>query len=74
MAVKMTKSVLLKKISGEDKGSVMLEYLILSLGFFVVLAFSAHFFLPNSSAYGNLGDAFIDHYNLVLDIISMPYP
>ena len=70
----MKKRVFFKKISGEDKGSVMLEYLILSLGFFVVLAFSAHFFLPNSSGYGNLGDAFIAHYNLVLDIISMPYP
>lgn len=79
-----------------------MEYLILNLGFFVVLALAAHFCLPDFShkniyeydpangefeqagttaardadygQYGLLGAAFIQHYNMVLDIVSMPYP
>ena len=87
-----------------EKGSVMMEYLILNLGFFVVLALAAHFTFPDFSnkniynynaatgeftqdgntgdankgggygQYGLLGSAFIRHYNMVLDIVSMPYP
>ena len=57
-----------------EKGSVMMEYLILNFGFFVLLVLSAHFFMPGDIGYGNLGNAFLAHYNMVLDIISMPYP
>ena len=57
-----------------EKGSVMMEYLILNLGFFCVLAAAAHFFLPGSSDYGTLGEVFLAHFNMVLDIVSMPYP
>ena len=93
-----------KRIKKSERGSVMMEYLILNLGFFVVLALSAHFLLPDFSdrtiydytpetgafvekgnaadsgrggaygKYGLLGSAFIKHYNMVLDIVSMPYP
>ena len=81
-----------------------MEYLILNLLFFVVLAMSAAFLFHDFSNkdlyeydpvsgeytqigntgdadkggsyghYGLLGSAFIRHYNMVLDIVSMPYP
>lgn len=79
-----------------------MEYLILNLGFFVILAMAAHFMFPDFKdkniyeyengqfvqagktgdadkggaygRYGLLGSAFIRHYNMVLDIVSMPYP
>ncbi len=52
----------------------MMEYVILSFGFFVTLAASGYFFWPGDSDYGGLGNSFIRHYNMVLDLISMPYP
>lgn len=70
----MVKTVKTKKMIKSENGTVMMEYIVLSLGFFFVLALSAHFFLPGTSGYGNLGNAFIAHYNMVLDIVSMPYP
>ena len=100
----MKKTLTNKKLIKSEKGSVMMEYLILNLGFFVVLALAAHFTFPDFSnrdiykydpssgqftqdgntgdtdkggtygEYGLLGSAFIRHYNMVLDIVSMPYP
>ena len=97
----MAKTIKNRKLIKSEKGSVMMEYLILNLGFFVVLAMAAHFTFPDFTAkpayknsepgnlnfvvdeevslndvcsYGRLGTAFIRHYNMVLDIISMPYP
>ena len=100
----MKKTLINKKLIKSEKGSVMMEYLILNLGFFVVLALAAHFMFPDFSnrdiyeynpltgefyqagntgdadkggeygQYGLLGAAFIRHYNMVLDIVSMPYP
>ena len=100
----MEKTVKNRKLVNSEKGSVMLEYLILNFGFLVVLALSAYFLLPDfqnkevykhdpaggeftlvgntndadqGGAYGHyglLGSAFIRHYNMVLNIISMPYP
>ena len=82
-----------------ERGSVMMEYIVLSLCFFVVIAMAAHFCLPDftsktvykldgsgnvsfvedkdhprSGTYGRLGTAFVAHYNMMLDLISMPYP
>ena len=98
----MSKICKKRKSAGSESGSVMMEYLILNLGFFMVIAMAGHFMLPdfehkpvyefdhtsgsfNQSGttstydnaygkYGRLGAAFIRHYNMVLDIISMPYP
>ena len=70
----MKKTLTNKKLIKSEKGSVMMEYLILNLGFFVILAVAAHFFLPGDTGYGGLGNAFLSHYNMVLDIVSMPYP
>ena len=70
----MKKTLTNKKLIKSEKGSVMMEYLILNLGFFVILAVAAHFFLPGDTGYGGLGNAFLAHYNMVLDIVSMPYP
>ena len=100
----MAKTVKNRKLIKSEKGSVMMEYIILSFGFFVVLAMSAHFLFPDFQnrdiyeynpvtgqftqdgntgdsdkggaygQYGRLGSAFIRHYNMVLDIVSMPYP
>jgi hypothetical protein len=100
----MKKTVTNKKLIKSEKGSVMMEYIILSFGLFLVLALSAHFLFPDFSnrdiyrydpttgeitqagntgdadkggaygEYGLLGSAFIRHYNMVLDIVSMPYP
>ena len=70
----MKKTLMNKKLINSEKGSVMMEYLILNLGFFVILAVAAHFFLPGDTGYGGLGNAFLAHYNMVLDIVSMPYP
>ena len=100
----MKKTLTNKKLIKSEKGSVMMEYLILNLGFFLVLALAAHFVLPGFEnqniykydpvtgqisqdgntgdankggtygRYGLLGSAFIRHYNMVLDIVSMPYP
>ena len=70
----MKKTLTNKKLIKSEKGSVMMEYLILNLGFFVILAVGAHFFLPGDTGYGGLGNAFLAHYNMVLDIVSMPYP
>ena len=70
----MAKTVKNRKLIKSEKGSVMMEYLILNLGFFVILAVAAHFFLPGDTGYGGLGNAFLAHYNMVLDIVSMPYP
>ena len=70
----MKKTLMNKKLINSEKGSVMMEYLILNFGFFVLLVLSAHFFMPGDIGYGNLGNAFLAHYNMVLDIISMPYP
>ena len=70
----MKKTLINKKLIKSEKGSVMMEYLILNLGFFVILAVAAHFFLPGDTGYGGLGNAFLAHYNMVLDIVSMPYP
>ena len=98
----MGKNYKKRKIAGSESGSVMMEYLILNMGFFVVLALAAHFMMPDFKhknvygydpvtgaitqkgttadhdseygEYGRLGAAFIRHYNMVLDIISMPYP
>ena len=63
-----------RKSSESEKGSVMMEYLILNLLLFAALAGSVRFFTPGHSGEVNLGDAFVQHYNLVLDIVSMPYP
>ena len=63
-----------RRIARSEKGSVMMEYLILNLGVIAALVASAHFFVPGSGNYGNLGDAFIAHWNMVLNIVSMPYP
>jgi uncharacterized protein (UPF0333 family) len=92
------------KLVKAEKGSVMMEYLVLNLGFFVVLVLSAHFLFPDFSnkeiytydpvtgnftqagntkdsnkggsygQYGLLGAAFVKHYNMMLDLVSMPYP
>ena len=70
----MAKTIKNRKLIKSEKGSVMMEYLILNLGFFVILAVAAHFFLPGDTGYGGLGNAFLAHYNMVLDIVSMPYP
>ena len=70
----MKKTLTNKKLIKSEKGSVMMEYLILNLGFFVILAVAAHFFLPGDTGYGGLENAFLAHYNMVLDIVSMPYP
>lgn len=70
MVEKMRKKRSLKK----ERGSVMMEYLILNLLVFAVLAGGGHFFLPGSIGSGNLGNAFTAHYEMVLDLISMPYP
>ena len=100
----MAKTVKNRKLIKSEKGSVMMEYLILNFGFFIVLALAAHFVFPDFSnkdiyrhnpqtgefhqagntgdadkggeygQYGLLGSAFIRHYNMMLDIISMPYP
>ena len=70
----MKKTLINKKLIKSEKGSVMMEYLILNFGFFVILAVAAHFFLPGDTGYGGLGNAFLAHYNMVLDIVSMPYP
>ena len=67
----MKKTLINKKLIKSEKGSVMMEYLILNL---VILAVAAHFFLPGDTGYGGLGNAFLAHYNMVLDIVSMPYP
>ena len=93
-----------RKLRKSEKGSVMMEYLVLNLGFFVVLVLSAHFLFPDFSnkdiyrydpatgnftqegntgdankggaygQYGLLGAAFVKHYNMMLDLVSMPYP
>ena len=70
----MARTIKNRKLIKSEKGSVMMEYLILNLGFFVILAVAAHFFLPEDAGYGGLGNAFLAHYNMVLDIVSMPYP
>ena len=70
----MKKTLTNRKLIKSEIGSVMMEYLILNLGFFVILAVAAHFFLPGDAGYGGLGNAFLAHYNMVLDIVSMPYP
>jgi len=70
----MAKTIKNRKLIKSEKGSVMMEYLILNFGFFVILAVAAHFFLPGDTGYGGLGNAFLAHYNMVLDIVSMPYP
>ena len=70
----MARTIKNRKLIKSEKGSVMMEYLILNLGFFVILAVAAHFFLPGDTGYGGLGNAFLAHYNMVLDIVSMPYP
>ena len=100
----MKKSPRKRRFIKSEKGSVMMEYIILNFGFFVILALAAHFVFPDFSnkaiygynaetgeitqngntgdadkggdygEYGLLGSAFIRHYNMVLDIVSMPYP
>ena len=57
-----------------EQGSVMLEYLILNLLLFAVLAGGGHFLFPGKNSYGTPGNAFAAHYEMVLDLISMPYP
>ena len=72
-----------RRLMKSEKGSVMMEYLILNLIFITVCAaaggilFGDAFFFPkkaNNGNYGSLGNAFIKHYNVVLNIVSMPYP
>lgn len=87
-----------KKNVTSERGSVMMEYIVLNLCFFVVLALAAHFCFPDftdkavyqldnsgnvqfeedkntrSGAYGRLGTAFVQHYNMMLNLVSMPYP
>ena len=95
----MKKAPINPKLLKSEKGSVMMEYLILNLGFFVVLALAAHFCMPDfetrttyklddsgdislvkdetkpiAGKYGHLGEAFLQHYNMVLEVVSMPYP
>ena len=95
----MARTIKNRKLIKSEKGSVMMEYLILNLGFFVVLALAAHFCMPDfetrrtykldssgdivferderklvAGRYGHLGEAFLQHYNMVLEVISMPYP
>ena len=70
----MKKTLKNENLIKSEKGSVMMEYLVLNLGFFVILALAAHFFLPGDTGYGGIGNAFVAHYNMVLDIVSMPYP
>lgn len=75
----------------------MMEYLIVNLGIFIVIAMAAHFFLPDQNAstpiyeldgsgninfaqtgttgeYGQLGNAFLQHFNITLRIVSLPFP
>lgn len=63
-----------KRIVRDDSGSVMMEYIILNLGLILTVVAAGLFFFPDTGDYGLLGNAFIQHYNLVLDIVSMPYP
>ena len=66
-----------------EKGSVMMEYLILNLVFITLSAavggifFGEAFFTPGSAGKGNygvIGNSFIKHYDMVLHLVSMPYP
>ncbi|MBO5793255.1 MAG: hypothetical protein J6S54_12390 [Lentisphaeria bacterium] len=63
-----------KRSRKKERGSVMMEYLILNLLVFAVLAGGGHFLLPGKSGHGICGNAFAAHYEMVLDLISMPYP
>ena len=92
----------LKKIGSVEKerGSVMMEYVILNFLFVVVIAVAGHFFLSPDGGrngqptyrldvetgaleevrgkptvrYGFLGKAFLDRYDLMVKVVSMPYP
>ena len=80
-----------------SRGSVMMEYIILNFGFFVILAVGGYFFVnPDAIGetayeidpqtlewrektdriprYGFLGNAFLQSYRFMLDVVSMPYP
>lgn len=72
-----------RRLMKSEKGSVMMEYLILNLIFITVCAaaggilFGDAFFFPGNARNGNygiIGNSFIRHYNMVLNIVSMPYP
>ena len=79
----MKKTLINKKLIKSEKGSVMMEYLVLNLIFILTYVtiggafFGDVFFAPGSAILGNygiLGNSFIRHYNMMLDLISMPYP
>lgn len=88
----------LRKMRSE-RGSVMMEYVILNFFFVVAIAVAGYFFVSpdggtagqntyrvdpshgglrsdsrRTERYGILGNAFKQHYDLMLLIVSMPYP
>lgn len=59
----------------EDRGTAMMEYILLSFIIWVPLA--SFFALPSSAAngdFGLMGNAIISRYKLMLYIVSLPFP
>ena len=55
----------------------MMEYIVLNFVFLVSASLAVYFFTPSESKknqYGKLGNAFIQRYQLMLKVVSMPYP
>ena len=91
--------MLINKDKESDRGSMMMEYVVLNFLFVVAVAIAGYFFVspdggtpgqatyridPDTGAvvtvtettrrYGILGDAFLRRYDLMVKIVSMPYP
>lgn len=64
----------LRKLSSSQRGSVMMEYIILNLFIMAVLVAGQHFFFPADDSYGTLGDAYLQRFHLMQRIVSMPFP
>ena len=61
----------------EDRGSVMLEYIVVCFGilctFFGTMSVCG-LFNPFDPSGGYLNKAFVEHYQIVAKAISLPYP
>jgi len=63
--------------AGEDRGSVMLEYIVVCFGILCTICGTMSvcgLFNPFDPDGGALNKAFITHYQVVAKAISLPYP
>lgn len=59
---------------GSSCGSVMMEYIIMNVFVIALFVAAGHFFFPADSSYGNLGNAYLERFHLMLQMVSMPFP